>query len=650
MSDKFELIKTKLLVFIMLEFVLLILISLFFNDYLIAIQYLFLLMNAVLVIYMFWRMNEARKSRVLSVSQILGNRAKDAFDFGHIGMITLDDAQMITWMSEMFDPYESIHIGDSLHEVLEPLVPLVKGLEQDVRIHIGDDIYKVSTMDNKSILYFQNINRIDELETLNKDNQLVLGIAHLDNYDETTSYEEEQTVAFIDANIRQAVVNWADNHQMFVRRIRQDRYLLVLNEKSFEDIVKQRFSILHDIRKEATKIDASITLSLAFARQTTNFKELEDMSNKALELCQSRGGDQVAINTKGQAMRYYGGNTEAVEKRSKVRVRVMAQNLADLISNASNVLIVGHKDLDFDAFGSAMGVSSIASVYQNNVSIVMNMEDVEASLLRSIKEHETELKKDHKFISLSQAKAIINPSTLLIMVDHHSEAQTQFPELLKLVGDIAVVDHHRRSGDFTFKPKLTYIESSASSGSELIIELFPYHRRNVVISRTQATFMYTGMLVDTNHFRNRSGSRTFEAAAELRKFGADLELADTMLKTDYEDFELKNKVLNQCTVFNEDYVIAAYKDSDIPRTLLSQVADEILSVRNVEASFVIAYVESDVVAVSARSKGDLNVQSIMERMGGGGHFTGAAVQIRGQSINEVVNTLKEVIITVKEES
>lgn len=649
MSDQFELIKIRLLGFLLLEFFTLIIFNVFFTEYLVLVQYIILLVNCIAVFAMYWIMDQSRKDRMMSVTKILGTKSKHALEYGQVGMITINSKQNITWMSELFLQYPELVIGEAVGVTFPPLIPLVDKTEEEVKVSLGQDIYLVSMMGSDDILYFKNITVLNYLEGINRNNQLVLGIAHLDNYDETTQYEEEQTIALIDANIRQSVVNWADKYQMFVRRIRPDRFLLVLTEKSFQDITKERFSILHDVRKEAAKIDTNITLTLAFARKSENFKELEDMSNKALEMGQSRGGDQVAINTKEAPMKYYGGNTEAVEKRSKVRVRVMAQNLAEHIGAASNVLIVGHKNTDFDSFGSSLGVSSIANVYKQDVNIVIDFEDVEANLQKAILEHENEMKRDHNFISLSHALSIIDKSTLLIMVDHHSMNQTQFPELVEKCDNIVVIDHHRRSGDFTFGPKLTYIESSASSASELIIELFPYHRRNVVISRIQATFMYTGMLIDTNHFRNRSGSRTFEAAAELRKFGADLDLAEEMLKADYLDFELKNKVLAQCKVFDNDYVLAAYKDSDLPRSLMSQVADVILSVRDVEASFVIANVGDDVVAVSARSNGKLNVQTVMERMGGGGHFTGAAVQLRGQSVNEVVSLLEEAITHVKKE-
>lgn len=650
MKDRYENIKTRLMIFVLIELVVIIFFNLFFVNFLTLVQYIFIIISGFIIFYMYLNMIESRKERILSVTQVLGTQAKEAFDFGKVGMVTFGKEREITWMSELFDSFDHLEIGEFVTDVFPELNVLFTGKAKEVRLKIGDKVYEASTMDNDNIVYFQDVSHLDVLEEFNRNNQVVLGIAHLDNYEETTQYEEEQTIAFIDSNIRQAVVRWADQHQMFVRRIRSDRYLLVLNERTFDTISRERFSILHEIRKESTKIDASITLSLAFARKSDNFKELEDMSNKALELAQGRGGDQVAINTKNEPLRYFGGSTEALEKRSKVRVRVMAQSLGDHISKSSNVVIVGHKVSDFDCFGSALGVSSIASVYNKDVSIVLELEDTERNLANAIISHKNEIEKDHNFISSSQANAIITPSSLLIMVDHHSKSQSQSAELIERAQRIIVIDHHRRTDEFQFKPLLTYIESSASSASELVVELFPYHRRNVVISKIQATLMYTGMLIDTNRFRNRSGSRTFEAAAELRKFGADLDESENILRDDYSEFEMKNKILSTCIVFDEHYIIAPYKDSELPRALMSQAADDIISVRDVEASFVIASVAPDIVAVSARSKGNLNVQLVMERLGGGGHFTGAAAQIRNHSVNEVVESIKEAIVAVREES
>ncbi|CAM3712465.1 DHH family phosphoesterase [Erysipelothrix urinaevulpis] len=650
MKERFEFIKTRLMVLVLIELVLIIVFSLFIERYLYIVQFLLLLLNFAIIFIMFYESENTYKRRVFSVSKILGNEAKYAFDFARVGILTYNHRQNITWVSEIFDDYDLEIIGEKVTNVFPELEELFVGKVEEKTLLIGEDIYLVSGFSDESTLFFKDVSDVIDLEEQNKNNQIVLGIAHLDNYEETTQYEEEQTIAFIDSNIRQEVVRWADRHDMFIRRIRQDRYLLVLNERVFDEINKERFKIVGDIRDASKKIDARITLSLAFARKSESFKELEDMSNKALELAQSRGGDQVAINTKDEGMRYFGGSTEAIEKRSKVRVRVMAQNLGSLISQADNVLIVGHKMMDFDSFSSALGLSSIVKVYNKQAHVVINMNDTEQTLKEAILNHREELAESHHLVEHEEALKLLNEKTLLIMTDHHNLAQTQFEDLVEKASKRVIIDHHRRTDEFEFKTVLTYIEAAASSASELVIELFPYHRRNVVISKLDATFMYTGMLIDTNRFRNRSHSRTFQAAAELRKYGADLAEVEYMLKDEYESFELKNLVLSTSQLYEDIYVLAPYKDQFIPRPLMSQVADEIISVKGIEASFVISYVAEDTVAISARSNGDLNVQSVMERMGGGGHFTGAAVQIKGRSINDVVEQLKASIDEVRKES
>lgn len=650
MREKFEMIKTRLMIMVFVELVFVIVFSAFIVDYVSLVLFIMLLINLLVIFLMYYQMGSTYSKRVLSVSKVLGNEAKSAFDFAQVGILTFDENNIITWVSEIFDEYLESIIGENVYNVFPNLTDIFSEPDKEKTISIKNHEFLVSGIKRDRVLFFKDISEINRLKEINKNYQVVLAIAHLDNYEEITQYEEEQTIAFIDSNIRQAVVRWADQHEMFIRRIRADRYLMVLNEQVFDKISKDKFSIVHEIRESSKKIDANITLSLAFARKSDSLRELEDMSNQALEMAQSRGGDQVAINTKDEGMRYFGGSTEAVEKRSKVRVRVMAENLGKLIKESSNVIIVGHKMTDFDSFSSALGISSIVNVYKKPVSIVVNLEDTEQTLKEAIIKHREALEEKHHLVNFEEAKKLLKKDTLVIMTDHHSLAQTQFVEIIHSAEKIVVIDHHRRTDAFEFNPLLTYIESAASSASELVIELFPYHKRNVIISKLDATFMYTGMLIDTNRFRNRSNSRTFEAAAELRKYGADLLMVEDMLRDEYENFALKNQVLNTCQRFEDQYVIAPFKDQELPRPLMSQVADEIISIRDIEASFVVANVSDDVVAVSSRSNGDLNVQVVMERLGGGGHFTGAAAQIKGRSINDVVDQIKEAIIEVREES
>ncbi|HZJ87041.1 MAG TPA: DHH family phosphoesterase [Erysipelothrix sp.] len=646
---RFEKYKTQLLVLGFVEIIVLLIVHFLIPEYLTIVQYVIILINLLLVFIIYATSVKAYKERVLSVTRTLGKESGEAFSFARLALLTYDDEFNISWMSEVFDDYGLNCIGRPLLEVFPELSPIMGKLDESVFVDVKEVTFKASHLSSKGVIAFLEQTEIGKLHQRLDDSSAVLGFAYLDNYEETTAYEDENTIAQMDTNIREAVVKWANDHHVMIRRLRPDRYLLLLNDKIFKTIEKEKFTILNTVRQEASKIDARITVSMSFARKTENYKELEEMANRALELAQSRGGDQVAINTKGESMRYYGGTVEAIEKRSKVRVRVTAQNLGSLIEKAENVLIVGHQMMDFDCMGSALGVSAIVQGYNKPCSIILDVDDIEAKLSETIKNSMEEFTQDHNFVSPTQALDIINDNTLVIMVDHHNDVQTQVPKILEVAHNIVVIDHHRRTGEFNFKPKLTYIEPSASSASELVIELFPYHKEKISISPFAATIMYTGILIDTNRFRNRTGSRTFETLAELRKYGAAITEVENFLRDEYEDFELKNKVLNQSELYSDGYVIAAFKDGNLRRALMSQVADEILKVRNVEASFVVSNISEDTVAISSRSSGDLNVQRVMEILGGGGHFTGAAAQIKNQNINEVVENLKEAIDTVRKE-
>lgn len=646
MSFNYESLKRQLLILILVELVTVIVFQVFFTDVLYIAQYVLLVVNFGLMLAMLVMMHISYKQRVVSVTELLGNEAHKAFEYGGVSVMTLGHEDVITWISE---PFEESVIGESVYTVLPAIEPLVAGEVSSIVLEYQGQRLEASLLDETGLIFFKDVTQREILETENKENRIVLAIAHLDNYEETTQYEEEQKIAVIDANIRQSVVNWADKHNMFVRRIRSDRYLLVLTEAVFEQLESDRFSIVNEIRKEARKLDTNITLSLAFARASGNFKQLEDMTNRALEIAQGRGGDQVVINTAGGEMRYFGGTTESVEKRSKVRVRVIAQSLGDLMARASQVIIVGHHNMDFDCLGSALGLSAIGHIYTKNVYIALNEDDIEPNLKMHFLANKAQFEKRHHFITHSQATDMLKDErTLVIMTDHHSIGQTQFEDVIMGAKTIAIVDHHRRTGELNFKPELMYIESSASSASELVVELFPYHKRNVVITPLDATYMYTGMLIDTNRFRVRSGNRTFQAAAELRNYGADLGVVEDMLRDVYDTFEERNKILNTAKRYGKN-VIAAYDEDEVERVLMSRVADEILNVKDVEASFVVAYVDQESVGISARSKGKVNVQAIMERMGGGGHFTGAATIVRNKSIFEVVDQLKESIESVEQE-
>jgi c-di-AMP phosphodiesterase-like protein len=644
MLESFDRLKSKIAIILLFEIIILFIFFIFLFNYVYLLLFIYLLMNISFIYLIIQTYEKDQRDRIFSITRVLGKDAKDALEIGGVGIVTYDENYNVTWMSEIFDQRGISLIGSKITALSPEINKLFTGDSESLVIEVNDSIYEVIRKENVQLLFFRDITEISRLESSYDDEQVVLGLIHIDNYEETTQYEEEQKIALIDSQIRQPVVDWAKRHGMFLRRIKADRFLVVLNERIYKNVMNNRFDILSYIRKAAADADVAITLSMAFSRKTSDFLQLEEMVNTALELAQSRGGDQVAIKSFNEDTKYFGGSSQAQEKRSKVRVRVIAQTIRDLIQQSKTVIIVGHKEMDFDCMGAAIGMSRIALSYDKEVYIVSKSGGIEIKLTGALSKYKELLNQRHRFISESEALEILTSNTLVIMVDHNNAAHSNATSVIEKAKKVIVIDHHRRSTDFTFNPVLVYIESSASSVSELVAELFPYQVSNVDISIEEATIMFTGMLIDTNRFRNRTGSRTFEAASVLKNMGADSVEADNLLKDEFDEFELKTSMLKCSQQRPKGVVIAPYEEKTVvSRSIMSQVAEMLLSVKNVEASFVVARIDDHQVAVSARSKGKINVQIIMEKLSGGGHFSAAALQRENTTIEQMVVLLDKSI-------
>jgi cyclic-di-AMP phosphodiesterase len=644
MLESFDRLKSKIAFILLFEIIILFIFFIFLFNYVYLLLFIYLLMNISFIYLIIQTYEKDQRDRIFSITRVLGKDAKDALEIGGVGIVTYDENYNVTWMSEIFDQRGISLIGSKITALSPEINKLFTGDSESLIIEVNDTIYEVIRKDNAQLLFFRDITEINQLESAYEDEQVVLGLIHIDNYEETTQYEEEQKIALIDSQIRQPVVDWAKKHGMFLRRIKSDRFLVVLNERIYKNVMNNRFDILSYIRKAAADADVAITLSMAFSRKTSDFLQLEEMVNTALELAQSRGGDQVAIKSFNEDTKYFGGSSQAQEKRSKVRVRVIAQTIRDLIQQSKTVIIVGHKEMDFDCMGAAIGMSRIALSYDKEVYIVSKSGGIEIKLSGALAKYRDILNQRHRFVSESEALEVLDSNTLVIMVDHNNAVFSNATSVIEKAKKVIVIDHHRRSSDFTFNPVLVYIESSASSVSELVAELFPYQISSVDISMEEATIMFTGMLIDTNRFRNRTGSRTFEAASVLKNMGADTVEADNLLKDEFDEFELKTSMLKCSQQRTKGIVIAPYEEKTIvSRSIMSQVAEMLLSVKNVEASFVVARIDDHQVAVSARSKGKINVQVIMEKLSGGGHFSAAALQRENTTIEQMVILLDKSI-------
>ena len=604
----------------------------------VIIAWIIALTEAIAFFIGFDMFDRSYKEQSMDVESSLGKVVKDTYLAGGMGLVIYDDDYVITHMSELFDERHLRRIDHKLLEWLPEVDELIAGNVDAVNVRLDDKMYRITRLEDEPVLVFQDITQLDDYRQRVEVERLVAGVGSFDNYEESTQYEDEADRAKINSTLRSTMNEYCAEFGIVNKRITSSRYAFILNEKIFNDMAMDHFSILTKVRKAAQQLDVPITLSMGFARGDASLTELDEMASNLLDLAQTRGGDQVAVQTYGEDVKYYGGSSEAQEKRSRVRVRVMSHSFHDLIQRSSNVIICGHKEADFDCLGSAMCIAKICEALHKESVVIAKTGGVEEKLQIALDEYEEELKKEINFVTETEALNHLQDNSLVIMTDHHNLKQSNGAKVLDQAKQIVVIDHHRRATDMGVKPVLVYIEAGASSTCEILTEMLPYVSQRIDVGDLVATFMLAGMIIDTQRWRVRTGSRTYEAASTLRQMGADPQLAYDFLKDTFDEFSLKSAVMSASERYDHGVVIVPFTEQSISRTMISQVADDLLSIQGVQAAFVIADTGSDT-NISARSDGTINVQRIMEKLGGGGHLTSSAVQRDDRNVIEMKQEL-----------
>lgn len=645
-------LKWQIFSIIVLQFFILIVLYFFF-DITVVVPLIITIIEGLIVYYIIYFCKKEIDNYSHGVENYLGSSYNDIFNFGQVGIVMYDENYVVTFMSELFKDSSIDRIGKKILSWLPEVDELISGKSESVKVMLDNRLYEVKRKDEETVLLFKDITKQDYFETCYKDEQLVVGLFNLDNYEESTQYEDEIEVSNINSILRTCINEYAKEHKIMLKRLNSFRYLAILNEKIYKELVEDRFSLLNKIRREAQKLDVPITLSMSFARGSSDIQQLDEISVQLMDLAQTRGGDQVVTKKVDEDVKYYGGSSEALEKRSRVRVRVMANTIKELIQKSSNVIICGHMVADFDCIGAAIGMARIVECYHKQVCVVAKTGGIEEKIKGALDVNEKALKDRVLFVSENEALNQLKDNTLVIMVDHHNLAQSNAKQILQKAKRIAIIDHHRRSADLEVKPMYVYIESAASSSCELITEFMPYISNRLDINEVEATIMLGGMTVDTNSFKRKTGSRTYDAASALRKLGANPILVDEYLKDTYEEMRIKNLIVANSSQFKKGIVISS-NDILITRSLMSQAADKLMTIQDMHAAFVIAKGEDDQVCISARSDGTINVQIIMEKMHGGGHLTGAALQRKNTTVEalreDLCATIEDYLKEVQNES
>ena len=486
--------------------------------------------------------------------------------------------------------------------------------------------------------YWMDVTDLEHIRTTLAETRPVVAIIMIDNYEDLMSACPEGKRSAVRAAVEEKMDQWRGGSGALLMKSDRDRYLMVLDEARYEKFAAGRFSILDDVRTVQAGEGVYATLSIGVGREAAEFEALYKNAGLALEMALSRGGDQAVVKDQ-MNFEFYGGRAKTTEKRTKVKSRVMANALGDLMDDTEHVYVMGHKYADMDTLGAAAGICAIARKRGKAARIVLDMENNSVGpmlrKLRALPEY-----KD-VFIGGGDAFLRVQPDTLLVVVDTNRPESVESEPLLESCNRVAVIDHHRRSSSYIEKMALNFHEPYASSASEMVTELLGYLLETGDLLKAEAEALLAGIVLDTKSFTNRTGGRTFEAAAYLRRAGADTQDVQRMFQSDLESMIDRYAIIRQAVLYREDLAIAAI-DEPCERVTAAKAADELLTLSGVQASFVF-YPKDDGVYISARSLGEVNVQVIVEALGGGGNSTSAGGQLPGVTVEQVCQKLQEAI-------
>ena len=578
----------------------------------------------------------------------------------------LDQEGSILWMNREFcnvankDKSYRKSITNIFSEIDKSTLPLDKE-PKSVYVEFEEKIYRVSLqkMSIESIVESVTIVDIPEEsaqliaiylfdETLIKkyekeivDEKLVTGLIYLDNYDEALDSIEEVRRSLLIALIDRKINKYITNMDGIARKLEKDKYFIVFKHKYLTLLEESRFALLEDVKSVNIGNAMAVTISIGIGVSKNSYAQNYEYSRIAIDLALGRGGDQAVVKS-GDKISYFGGKSQQIEKNTRVKARVKAHALREIMETKDKVVVMGHKISDVDSFGAAIGIYCAVRALDKNALIVIN--DVTTSvrpLMDSFLNNPDYTKK--MFITGNEAKEIVDNNTVVVVVDTNKPSFTECPDLLMMTKTIVVLDHHRRGSEAIENAILSYVESYASSSCEMVAEILQYFSDGIRIRSVEADCIYAGIIIDTNNFLTKTGVRTFEAAAFLRRCGADVTRVRKMFRNGMGDYKARAEAVRNAEVFREAYAITTCPSGHLesPTVVGAQTANELLNIIGVKASFVLTPYNG-IIYISARSIDEANVQLVMERMGGGGHMNIAGAQVDG-TIEEAIETLKEIL-------
>lgn len=602
--------------------------------------------------------NNKRKSEISEQLQDLtltvDTAAKSSLINSPFPLVILETNGNIVWKSAKFiTEFAEIDMNDYINDLIIDIKdeadrskdPNKKSVERTLEIE--GKIYRVyaefakskkndrkRNQDYMMILYFVDETEKHLLQEENENKKTCVGIIMLDNYEEVMQRIDVEQKTQIMAKVESIIYDSVNETNGILLKEDRDTYVYIFEQRNLEKIKNSKFAILDSIKDVVRKDKIQLTLSIAISNEGETDRDVYKSALSAMDVILGRGGDQAVIRENGK-YQFFGGKVEEVEKRTKVKARIVAHALEELMSESERIIIMGHTNPDIDAMGSALGIYGMAVSLGKETYIVTNPEAT------SIKTFMDSIQDEYKdvFITKDIALSKIDSNALLIVVDTHKKTYVEEPELLNKTSKIVVIDHHRRSADFIEQSILTFQEVYASSASELVTEILQYTQHDIELSTIEAESLYAGIMMDTKNFTFKTGVRTFEAAAYLRRCGVDIIKVKKWFQSDLESYNKIAEIVKKAEIIYDTIGISTYDLAEKDANLIcAKAADELLTIGNITASFVLGILDNKV-CISGRSIGDINVQMILEKLGGGGHITLAGAQLEGKTIEEAKTEL-----------
>ena len=508
----------------------------------------------------------------------------------------------------------------------------------------------VENRDNVLIsIFFYDETEILRLQKYLTDRQLVVALLYIDNYEEALESIDEVRRSLLSALIDRKINKYFQEYQVLLKKIEKDKYLIVFQNQYLEELKGARFTILDEVRDVNIGNEMAVTVSMGIGTGTDSYTDSYEAAHAAIDLALGRGGDQVVIKDKNEFL-YFGGKSASVGKSTRVKARVKAQSFREIIEDNEKVLIMGHSMPDADAFGAAVGVYRMVKYLDKKAYIILNnVTDSISMIVDRFRGDQAPAEYADMIVTSEQAMALYDENTVLVIVDVNRPGYTECPELLEIAKTKVLFDHHRQTSDSINDAVLSYIEPYISSACEMVTEMLQYVGDGVKLKSIEAEAMYSGIMIDTNNFLTKTGVRTFEAAAFLKRCGADVTRIRKAFRTDMEEYIAKAKAISTAEIFMEGFILAECAADQVgsPTVLGAQVANELMDINNVRASFVFTDYNNQIY-ISARSIDEVNVQVVMEKLGGGGHMSVAGAQLAGCTIEEAKQQVKNVLTEMVE--